>query len=244
MSTGKGFSNQKKKGIAQYETVHNLGSSSYGQVSAPKNLYDISLTAQAIVSVADVIGRDGQVSAWNIEVTAHGASVGNVVRFITGNLKSWEFEIVYIKDADHFYVLPISDALPIAGNTVKVMGWITSKTDEQGNPIVTSGPVRYLKDAVSTEVEEDTATPANNDFLPVKIGEEATGNFLVPNADGSASVFVKNALIPNDYDDVVIAYVGVTTDIASVIYKKGGMTVATLNFTYDGTNRLIDVART
>jgi hypothetical protein len=52
------------------------------------------------------------------------------------------------------------------------------------------------------------------------------------------------ALIPFEHDQIIPSYVGATTDISTVIYKKAGVTVATLTFTYDGSNRLINVVRT
>jgi len=50
-------------------------------------------------------------------------------------------------------------------------------------------------------------------------------------------------LVPEKFDEVVLAYVGATTDIATATYKLAGATVATLTFTYDGSDRLTDVVK-
>lgn len=52
------------------------------------------------------------------------------------------------------------------------------------------------------------------------------------------------ALVPVKYDELVISYVGATTDISTVVYKLATVTVATVTLSYDGSNRLIGVVRT
>ena len=111
MATDSGYSNQKKKGIAQFETVHNLGSNSYGKSVLAKGIYEIT-PEQGIVAITDVL-QAGQVAYWQIELPMHGASVGNLMRITSdGEFKNFEYEIVQIIDSDKFYVLPISDVKP------------------------------------------------------------------------------------------------------------------------------------
>jgi hypothetical protein len=53
-------------------------------------------------------------------------------------------------------------------------------------------------------------------------------------------------LVPNEYDKIELTYITVgpgTGEIGTVVYKFDSNTVATLTLTYDGSNRLIDVAR-
>jgi hypothetical protein len=52
------------------------------------------------------------------------------------------------------------------------------------------------------------------------------------------------ALVNVEHDQVVNTYVGTSTRIATAEYKLLGTTVATLTFTYDGSNRLVDITRT
>jgi len=76
-------------------------------------------------------------------------------------------------------------------------------------------------------------------------GKDDSGNLrpLHVDSSGNLNVLIKSSLVPVAYDETVIAYVGATTDIASVVYKLATATVATLTFTYDGSNRLVDVVK-
>ncbi len=47
---------------------------------------------------------------------------------------------------------------------------------------------------------------------------------------GGLKVNVVSSLIPNIYDTIQLSYTG--DDVTEVIYKQGGITVATLNLTY------------
>lgn len=51
------------------------------------------------------------------------------------------------------------------------------------------------------------------------------------------------ALVPEAYDEVITTYVGATTKINTVVYKLATVTVGTLTFSYDGSDRLIGVVR-
>ena len=168
MATEQGFSNQKKKGKAQFKTIHSTGSDSFGTASVSKALYDISLSDQTIVSITDILGSDGQVQFWNIEITAHLASPGNILRIVDGSLKNFEFEIISVPDANNLWILPISPSKPLLTDLARIMNWVTGKADEDGNLILTSGPVKFLLDLVPTEVSKDSAVPANTIALPVE----------------------------------------------------------------------------
>lgn len=260
MATDSGFSNQKKKGIAQYETIQHLGSSKYGKAVSGKALFE-KLPTTPIVSVTDVIGSNGQVEFWNVELTAHTALVGDVLRIEDATLLNFEFDIVQVVDVDNFRILPISDVIPAAGMDASIMGWVTQKVDSTGSAIMTPSPIQFVLDGVDTEVEEDTVTPANTISLPVKDiglnakdfatettlstlnGKVPTGLTVVAN-ELKVAANIKSALLDVAYDQIVLTYVGATTDIATVVAKKVGVTVATLTLTYDGSNRLVDVTRT
>lgn len=166
MPTESGYSNQKKKGQSQFKTIQSVGSSQFGAPIVQKSLYDVTELPQSIVSVSDIYGQDGQLSYWKIEILGHTAVVGNVLRMITGTLKSFEFEIVSIVDANNFYIFPISPTAPIAAETAKIMAWVTSKSDDEGNVVVNLGPAQFIKDSVIEQVTEDTVDPANNLAMP------------------------------------------------------------------------------
>jgi hypothetical protein len=162
MATDSGYNNQKKKGTAQFETVQSLGSSKYGKSVASMSLYDKGAEA-AIVSVVEILGRDGQVEFWEIEFTAHTAIVGDV--FKTGG---FEFEIVQIVNANKFRILPVSETIPAAAQLAKVKGWVTSKSTSDGDIAITfdSAPALYEYNGVDQVVTQDTTNPSNNRALP------------------------------------------------------------------------------
>lgn len=132
MATEQGYSNQKKKGSAQFKTVHSAGSDSFGTVSISKSVYDISSTDKSIVSISDIIGSDGQIKFWKIQIVAHEASAGNVLRITSGSIKNFEFEIIEVADANNLHVLPIAPLKPVALDTARIMGWVTNKASDTG----------------------------------------------------------------------------------------------------------------
>ena len=169
MPTESGYSNQKKKGIAQYKTIQSVGSDQYGSPSVSKRLYDITLSALPIASISEVFGANGQVEFWNVEVTAHGAKVGNIFRMITGNNKGYEFEVVSVIGANNLYIFPISPSIPQVADTVKILGWVTPKANSEGEALSSSGPIQIIKNSVLTTITKDTGTPANTVPIPVEI---------------------------------------------------------------------------
>lgn len=172
MASEQGFSNQKKKGKAQFKTIHQVNSGAYGESVINKYLYELSSIPSPIVSISNVDGINGQVEFIKIGVTAHGANAGDVFRIETAassSLLKFEFDIISVVTANEFLILPISDASLQVGDEGIVRRWVTASSDEDGNLIVAQGPVRFLKDGVSTVVTEDTVNPANNEPLPVKL---------------------------------------------------------------------------
>ena len=167
MATDSGYSNQKKLGIAQFETIQSLGSDKYGKNVAVKALYEIT-PAAPIVSVSSIPGQSGQVQYWNIEITAHGAVVGNVLRLTSGTQINAEFEIMQVIDVDNVYVLPITSAIPNVAENAEIMGWVTQKLSSSGETGVTisTPPTSFEYDGAPQTVIQDTAVAANNRALP------------------------------------------------------------------------------
>lgn len=167
MATDSGYSNQKKLGTAQFETIQSLGSDKYGKNVAVKALYEI-MPAAAIVSVSSILGQSGQIQYWNIEITAHGAAVGNVLRLTSGTQINAEFEIMQVIDVDNVYVLPITSAIPNVAENAEIMGWVTQKLSSSGETGVTisTPPTSFEYDGAPQTVIQDTAVAANNRALP------------------------------------------------------------------------------
>ena len=252
MATEQGFSNQKKKGKAQFKTIHNLGSDSIGQVNASKGLYDVTVTAKTISSVDDVIGADGQVQFWKITMSSHGAFVGDVMRMVSSAIVGFEFEVIEIISSSEFTILPVSNTKPLATETAKIMRWITSRLDSSGNPVISASiaaaDTSYLRNGASQTVILDTSTPANNRLFPVSLKDEATGNAVIPNSDGSVSSTLVNTVDAGNSSTTPLGISGVFTGTAFDITNFASINVfvysnvdsatngLTVQFSSDGTN--------
>lgn len=238
MPTEQGYSNQKKKGTAQFKTIHHTGNNAYGTPAIQKALYEITASS-AITAVTEVFGSDGQVQFWKISIPAHGASVGNVLRIETAPLINFEFEVMVVPNPGFLYVLPIAPSIPTAGMTAIVMGWVTAKADSSGSPIVSysPAPLEFVLDGVATQVEKDTVTPANTIPLPVEIigggaSEVLLEGYVDPNNSsttplGAGGVFTGTAFEVTNYAAI---NVNVKSDVASA---TNGVKV---EFSTDGTN--------
>lgn len=173
MATEQGFSNQKKKGNAQFKTIHSSGSDSYSEQVIPKYLSDLVVppVTSFISTITDILGLNGQVEFWEIAfIDPHYAIKGDVYRIkgSADDLFNFEFEIVSVVDANTIRVLPISDVKPTSSDFGTIKRWVTANSDSEGNPQITIplSPIQFVKDNATIPVTEDTITPANNAVLP------------------------------------------------------------------------------
>lgn len=99
--------------------------------------------------------------------TATVARVGDFFRATEGPLEGLEIPIVAVTTNSITLATEVS---PAVTDQFFIMRYITQRTDSSGAQIVTltAGPLIYVKDGASTEVEEDGALPANTNALPVK----------------------------------------------------------------------------
>ena len=89
-------------------------------------------------------------------------------------------------------------------------------------------------------------TGGGGGFVDVKVnpsGALTTETQLTAGTAAIGTVRVTNNLVPVNFDEIVVSYVGSTTDISSVVYKLATVTVATITLSYDGSNRLVGVVR-
>jgi hypothetical protein len=185
MPTDSGYSNQKKKGISQFETVHSMGSSSYGKSVIQKAPY-VKTSPLTVVSVLNILGVTGQVEFWELDIGAHSASVGDIVRFspTASSLPNFEFEIMSVPSATEIRILPMSDSAPVPGDVLSAMGWVGQKVNDDGTPIVSvvQTPIQINIDGVPTEISVDTAVPANTIPVPV-VSLDSAGVIVSPLTD-------------------------------------------------------------
>ena len=173
MASEQGYSNQKKKGKAQFKTIHSAGSDSFAEQVIPKYLYNVNLLDIAITGIQDILSTNGQVEFWKITMVAHNASVGNILQIKTpsvASLTKFEFEITSIIDVDNFLVLPISNTKPSIGDTGLIKNWVSASSDSDGNPQISLSPaaIKFKLNGTITDVSKDTAVPANSVLLPTE----------------------------------------------------------------------------
>lgn len=94
--------------------------------------------------------------------------------------------------------------------------------------------IKNILDAGTVTVTGDVNVISS--VLPTGAATEATLSAL--NLKSAAG------LVPEKFDEQVITYVGLTTDVSTVTYKLAGTTVATVTMSYDGSNRLTGVVKT
>ena len=139
--------------------------------------------------------------------------------------------------AQMFFYRPSSASVTFPGSLVVTQGtspWIVSDPAAETSlaSIDSNTPVGGA--LTDTQLR---ATP-----VPVSIASGLANP--LPVHDAAFSDKTAAGLVTVPYDEYVIAYVGATTDIASVTYKLASSTVATLTMTYDGSNRLVDLVKT
>ena len=169
MPSESGYNNQRKYGKSQYKTIHSVGSSKFGELTAQMYLYDVVPNA---IAITDVEVDDIDPKKVYLEIPAHSARVGDVVRILgLAVLSGWEFEVIEVLDANTLAVYNLGevngvDQLPEIGDEVKVCRWITAKADPEGALTTSSGPTQFIRNGTTTVVTQDDVTPANNRPLP------------------------------------------------------------------------------
>jgi hypothetical protein len=96
------------------------------------------------------------------------AWVGDIFRAEDGPLQFLEIPIIDVaSDGDSFTIA--SPVMLDPGDTFYILRHVTQQLNDEGNQevSVTQGPLTFVLDSVTTEVEQDTATPANSRPLPV-----------------------------------------------------------------------------
>lgn len=138
-----------------------------------------------------------------------------------------------------------TEATLAAGNAnigdVDIASWpaLAAGTNNIGDVDVATLPVSFNAGTVDATTQRviiasDQVVAVSATSLPLP-GGAATETTLAK---------LPKSLISVEHDQVVNTYVGATTRIATAEYKLLGTTVATLTFTYDGSNRLVDITRT
>jgi hypothetical protein len=166
MSNLFGYTNDKAQGKTRYATLHGVGSGKTAQNTISKGAVERTASPQTIVSVTARVDRNKH-PEFIVEITGHGAKVGDVLRFDTGPAAEHELDIIEVIDANNVVVQAVAGVTPAATNTATVLYFKSARIDDTGSVVVNTGPVQFLQDGSPVDVEEDTAVPANTIPLPV-----------------------------------------------------------------------------
>ncbi len=109
-----------------------------------------------------------------------------------------------------------------------------------------SGPVSVTQGTTPWVVDGSAVTqPVSAASLPLPTGASTSANQTTEIAAiNSFAGKTAAGFVPEAFDETDLTYVGATDAIDTVTYKLLGSTVATLTFSYDGSNRLSTVVKT
>ncbi len=132
--------------------------------------HGMSVEAHSWVRVVGTDATESGTTTTILKATSHAAIVGDVIRFTGGALSGQEVKVLsvatnFITLAETLSVAPGTDAFQILRHKYPI---INADGTQQVAP-VTTGPLQYTKDGVTTLVSEDTAVEANSRPLPVKL---------------------------------------------------------------------------
>lgn len=146
----------------RYVTLSSVGSNRHAIDTATKAFYPVNLVPATIDAVQPSVDADRI-----IFLTGHGARVGDILKFRSGALRGIESEIIAVPDANTMVLALRLPSAPIGGvDTVQITRGVNLQASEDGSLAISSGPIQFVLDGSPQQVVEDTATPANNIFLP------------------------------------------------------------------------------
>lgn len=138
----------------------------------------LSVLAHMTVSEVGTDAAETGSTTSSIKATAHAARRGDVIRFTAGALSGYEFKVDSVS-TDNIATSEIMPSAPANGNGFQILRHRYPLLNSDGELLIngtlstTPGPLLYSRDGADQEVVEDTAVPANNLPLPVKLLDSA-----------------------------------------------------------------------
>jgi hypothetical protein len=178
----KGFSSSKKAvpnipnqidstPLQEYATLSPVTGNRYALDTATKGFKPLSLTPITL-DATQPTNRPDRV----LNITAHGARKGDVIKFLSGALIDVEIAILKVVDANQVIVDTVLDSAPFGGvDTIQILRGVNLQLSSDGSLATSAGPIQYNQDGVAAVVTKDGATPANNRYLPSEIGFSLDG---------------------------------------------------------------------
>lgn len=163
----KGYTAEESSDLMEYVTGQNVG--------GRKRAIDTVLTGLTALSTLNEVEIDSTQRI--IKKTAHGARKNDVVQFTSGANAGISIQILSCPDANTMILAANAEESIVVGDEFDIKRYVTPQYDADGSLVVVAqnGPSQYVLDGVDTEVEEDTAVPANNRPFPSKLFIEIDG---------------------------------------------------------------------
>lgn len=137
-------------------------------------------------------------------------------------------------------VVVSSSALPTGAATEATLSSLNGKVTA-----VNTGAVVVSSSALPTgAATESTLSSLNAKVTAVNTGAVVVSSSALPSGaatEATIAARLSGSFVPHAYDEVVITYVGASTDIDTIVYKLASSTVKTLTMSYDGSDRLSGV---
>ena len=164
----------------------------------------------------------------------------NSIGQVTANAGTGNFTVVQATGTNLHAVIDAS-ALPSGAATAADQATGNASLSSIDGKTLAPGQAAMVASSPVVIASDQSAIPVTVASVPLPTGAATEATLA------AFSAKTAGALVPQAYDYQAITYVGVTTDIDTVVYKTGGAggtTVATLTMGYDGSSRLTSVTRT
>ena len=150
----------------EFVTAQKSQSKKIGLDTIGNGVFRTTATPKSVASLPSALDEQKRV----LISTAHGALPGDMIRFeATSANPHFEAAVLSCPDADTMILGSTLPNTPVVADNFYVLRYITSRFSDDGSQITSQGPLQYVLDNVVASVTEDTATPANNKPLPVKL---------------------------------------------------------------------------
>lgn len=153
-----------------------------------------------------------------LKITSHGGKKGDIVRFEqTATNPGFEATIQYVPDVNTIILaseLPI-DSVP--GDTCFILRHVTPRYGTDGTVVTSQGPIQFIQNAATEEVELDTATPANSRPLPVVLLDISGARYNGATETTLAAVEVDTTLIASNTTAIEADTTAILADTTAIL---------------------------
>lgn len=170
MSAIKGHSSQKRistKGSSEnFLSVHKIDHNKGAIDALPKAIYPVDPLSKVAEAVGPLAFKNSNLRI--VRLTGHEVRIGDVLRFRDGVNEGLEITVDWV-ETDLIYLGGELIVDPVGTEFLHMRAVNQTAGDKNGGLLTSAAPLRFLRDSVATDVNEDTVDPANNVPLPVKL---------------------------------------------------------------------------